>query len=279
MSEPLHVSHTSEVTEDQIDQLGHMNVRFYGANASAGSRSMLQTMGVPGDAVIVDLHTRHHNEQLLGSSLEVRSGLVDVGRGLALYHELRNAATDDLAATFIHVFDRPKLEAPTMVVPEHGRPRSLDLTTDPIETAPSVQTLQELELAMRPRRVLHDDVTAATAAELIWGGLPSEEEQRDWIEDGPNGERMAWATMESRLRINRLAPAGTRIQSFAATTAIERKTTRSTRWVYDLDRGDVLVAFDVVNLAFDINTRRSMLVPADYLEREQRYVRPDFIPS
>jgi len=279
MSAQLSVSHTSEVTEDQIDQLGHMNVRFYGANALAGTRSVLAAMGVPADTAIVDLHTRHHHEQLVGSSLEVRSGLVDVGPGLAVYHELCNAATDDLAATFIHVFDHPKLEAPTMAIPERGRPRSLDLAADPVAAAPSVQALQDLGLAMRPQRVLEADVTAGTAAELIWGGLPSDEEQRDWIEDGPNGERMAWATMESRLKINRLPMAGTRIQSFGATTAIERKTTRSTRWVHDLDQGDVLVAFDVVNLAFDINTRRSMLVPDDYLERERPFFHPEFIPS
>ena len=90
---------------------------------------------------------------------------------------------------------------------------------------------------------------------------------------------MAWATMESRLRINRLPVAGTRTQSFGATTAIARKTTRATRWVYDLDRGDVLVAFDVVNLAFDIDARRSMLVPDDYPTREGSQFHPEFIPS
>ena len=87
---------------------------------------------------------------------------------------------------------------------------------------------------------------------------------------------MGWATMESRIRVNRLPPRGARIQSFGATTAIERKTTRSTMWAYDLAEGDVLVAFEVVNLAFDIDARRSMLIPDDYLAGEQRRFHPEF---
>lgn len=278
MSAQLQVTHTSHVSEDQIDHLGHMNVRFYGANAAAGTRSILDEMGVPARTPIVDLHTRHHHEQMLGTPLEVRSGLVDVGRGLAIYHELRNAADGDLAASFVHVLDHPQLEAPAMAITEHGRPRSLDLATDPISSAPSLEVLQPLGLESRAPSVVDEEVTAATAAGLIWGGPPSEEEERDWIQQGPNGERMGWATMESRLRVNRLPPLGTRIQSFGATTAIDRKTTRSTMWAYDLAEGDVLIAFEVVNLAFDIDARRSMLIPDDYLAAEQRRFHPEFAP-
>ena len=67
MSAELHVTHTSHVTEDQIDHLGHMNVRFYGLNAAAGTRSILEEMGVPAGTPIVDLHTRHHHEEPLDS--------------------------------------------------------------------------------------------------------------------------------------------------------------------------------------------------------------------
>ncbi|MEZ5244767.1 MAG: thioesterase family protein [Acidimicrobiales bacterium] len=278
MSSQLQVTHASQVTEDQIDHLGHMNVRFYGLNAAAGTRSMLKELGVPAGTSIVDLHTRHHHEQLLGTALEVRSGLVDVGRGLTIYHELRNAADDDLAATFVHVLDHPRIEAPAAPIPEHGRPRSLDLATDPIGSAPPLDVLQSLGLEARPPRLVDEEVTPATGAALIWGGPPSEDEERDWIQKGPNGERMGWATMESRLRVNRLPPLGARIQSFGATTAIERKTTRSTMWAYDLAEGDVLVAFEVVNLAFDIDARRSMLIPDDYLARERERFHPEFAP-
>lgn len=277
MTPQLQVTHTSRVTEDQIDHLGHMNVRFYGANAMAGTHAMLGALGVPAGTPVVDLHTRHHHEQLLGTDLEVRSGLADVVDGLAIYHELRNVADGDLAATFVHVLDHPRVEAPVSAIPEHGRPRSLELATDPVGSAPSLEVLQQLGLESRPPRVVDEEATAATGPALIWGGPPPEDE-RDWIQQGPNGERMGWATMESRLRVNRLPSLGTRIQSFGATTAIERKTTRSTMWAYDLAEGDVLVAFEVVNLAFDIDARRSMLIPDDYVADQQRHFHPEFAP-
>ncbi|MFT5202788.1 MAG: acyl-CoA thioesterase FadM [Candidatus Aldehydirespiratoraceae bacterium] len=278
MSAQLQVTHTSHVTEDQIDHLGHMNVRFYGINATAGTHTMLEERGVPAGTPIVDIHTRHHHEQMRGNALEVRSGLVEVGRNLAIYHELRNAADDDLAASFVHVLDHARLEAPVVAIPEHGRPRSLDLATDPVSSAPSLEVLQQLGLESRAPRVVDDEIMAETGVGLIWGGPPPEEHESDWIRQGPNGERMGWATMESRLRFNRHPTLGARIQSFGATTAIERKTTRSTMWAYDLAEGDVLVAFEVINLAFDINSRRSMLIPDDYLASEQRRFHPEFAP-
>ncbi|MFT6393412.1 MAG: hypothetical protein ACJA14_002942, partial [Ilumatobacter sp.] len=33
LADGLAVTHTSTVTADQIDHLGHMNVRYYGVNA------------------------------------------------------------------------------------------------------------------------------------------------------------------------------------------------------------------------------------------------------
>ena len=71
----LAVTHHSTVTEEQIDHLGHMNVRFYGVNAAAGTRALLAELGVGRRrAQVVDLYTRHRREQLLGAELVVRSG-------------------------------------------------------------------------------------------------------------------------------------------------------------------------------------------------------------
>ena len=68
----LRTTHTSTVTEDQIDHLGHMNVRFYGVNAQAGTRAVLG--GLPGwtgrPYLVHDTYTRHHREQLFGTTLD-----------------------------------------------------------------------------------------------------------------------------------------------------------------------------------------------------------------
>ena len=66
----LEVTHTSTVTDDQIDHLGHMNVRFYGTNAQAASNAVVDRLGIdPGRVDLTDVYTRHHQEQLLGASL------------------------------------------------------------------------------------------------------------------------------------------------------------------------------------------------------------------
>jgi hypothetical protein len=80
MSELL-TTHESTVTPDQIDHLGHMNVRFYAVNAQAGTQALLATIPGWGDRphIVHDVYTRHHREQLLGTPLAVRSAVVGAG--------------------------------------------------------------------------------------------------------------------------------------------------------------------------------------------------------
>ena len=285
MSGQLERSHTSEVTADQIDELGHMNVRYYVRNAAAGTQSMIDRLGLPLDTAVVDLYTRHHHEQMLGTQLEVNSGLLEVGGRLGIYHELTNAADGDLGATFVHVLDHPALEAPTVDIPDHGRPRTLELTADPVASAPSLAQVQALGLENRAVRHVDDEdtlggdvVPPAAATGLIWGGLPPDGIERNWIQRRDDGVLMGWATMESRVNIASLPAKGTRIQSFGAVTAMERKTNRMVMWSNDLDTEDLLVVFEVVNLAFDIDERRSMLIPDDVREADKHRLHPEFLP-
>ena len=71
----LTVSHTSTVTHDQIDELGHMNVRWYGANAVAATASLCERLGL-GSPALHSTYTRHHHEQMEGNELEVRSAVL-----------------------------------------------------------------------------------------------------------------------------------------------------------------------------------------------------------
>jgi acyl-CoA thioesterase FadM len=125
LADGLAVTHTSTVTADQIDHLGHMNVRYYGVNARAATRSLF------GRGEIFDIYTRHHREQLLNAKLEVRSGILGVDSGSTrLYHELVNTSTGEIAATFVHRIrsDTPIDSVDTIELPDHGRPRSIDLS-------------------------------------------------------------------------------------------------------------------------------------------------------
>ena len=292
----LTTTHRSAVTEDQIDHLGHMNVRFYGVNARLGGERFIAGLGGSAGLRIepVDLYTRHHREQLLGAPLEVRTGVLGAGAGtIRLYHELVNTDSGELAATFVHRLVARAAEGPApqwppaadlavVELPEHGRPRSIDLEADPVAASPGLDALRDRALAMRHPRVVGveecgpDGVVSATdAAGLFWGGEPLEESMGPVLHDGPDGEQIGFASMETRLVVHRLARHGDRVQSFGATVALADKVSQQAMWVFDVDRGDLLATFEVVNLAFDTVARRAVRIPDDLRVLHQRRFHED----
>lgn len=280
----LAITHHSTVTEDQIDHLGHMNVRFYGENARQGSAALLDEVvaGAPVTFTPVFVYTRHYREQLLGARLAVQSGVAGVGPDeLRLYHELTNEDTGVRAATFVHrlradggaalpadVADRARTRI--IEVPEHGRSRSIDLASDPVASTPDVAVLRARDLAIRrPRTVAamecdeDGNYLRGNAPGLVWGGEPIDRKLPALLHDGPNGERMGWASMETRMAIRRLPRAGDRIESFSAVLGLADKTSHRILWAYDAEAGDLLMTFEIVNLAFDTNHRKPMSIPEE----------------
>ena len=295
----LDITHRSTVTEDQIDHLGHMNVRFYGENSREGSAVVLAEL--TGDASItftpLFVYTRHHREQLLGARLLVRSGVVDVATDeLRLYHELVNEDSGVIAATFVHrlradggaelpadVAERAR--ARVVPIPEHGLARSIDLASDPLASAPGLDLLRERDLAIRrPRTVTPEEcgpdglVLRANAAGLVWGGEPIQRRLPALLHDGPNGEKMGWASMETRIAIRRLPRAGDRIESFSAVVGLRDKTSHRILWAYDRDAGDLLMSFEIVNLAFDTLQRAPMSIPEEIRTVELADLHEDLNP-
>jgi acyl-CoA thioester hydrolase len=297
----LHDTHRSTVTPDQIDHLGHMNVRFYGVNALRGTEAFLERCGTSGASGlrVADVYTRHHREQLLGAELVVRTGVLDVDEDrLRLYHELVEERSDTLAASFVHTLlpasDLDGSVAADVLVhasdrvvalPDRGAPRSISLGTDPLASAPDLEELQARGVAMRsPRTVIADECDEdgthrwSEAPGLVWGGEPLTGSVSPMLHQGPNGEAMGWASMETRLSVRRLPSVGDRIQSFGAVVDLRDKTSQRMQWAFDLDRGDLLVAFEVVNLAFDTGGRRAMSIPDHVRADEQALLHPDLAP-
>lgn len=280
-----------------------MNVRFYGANAGSGTTALLQELngGEPLTLRPVDVYTRHHREQLLGARLVVRSGVLGVNDdGLQLYHELANEDTGALAATFVHRL-RPvdhsgaRSRLPDAVVeaareslvtvPPFGMPRSIALDADPAAVAPGLELLRDRDLAMRKVRSVtpeecdeHGDFIWFYAPGLTWGGEPLDGSMSSLFHEGPNGERMGWASMETRMVVGRLPRVGDRIQSFSAVIGLRDKTSHRIQWAYDIEREDLLVTFEVVNLAFDVARRAPMSIPDPIREFEQAALHDDLAP-
>jgi acyl-CoA thioesterase FadM len=302
MSELL-TTHESTVTPDQIDHLGHMNVRFYAVNAQAGTQALLATIPGWGDRphIVHDVYTRHHREQLLGTPLAVRSAVVGAGPdGLRLHHELAAIDTGTLAATFVHGIsaldegggraplpDRLVAEAADLVIPlpDYATTRTISLDTDLMASSPSLATLRERGLAIRRDRRVgaeecddHGRYRVEVAPMLVWGGEPIGPGHGPMLEETPDGAPMGWATMETRLQFRRLPVAGDRIQSFGAGIAVHDKVTHRIHWTFDVDRGDLLTTFEVVSLAFDIRARRPLPIPEANRRRELAALQPDLAP-
>lgn len=296
----LQTTHRTTVTEEMIDHLGHMNVRYYGVAARAASDAVVRELGGAGDLSVqaVDIYTRHFREQLLDAQLEVRSTVLSHGGGvLRLYHELRNTETDELAASFVHRLEArhgddlvaawpPAADLTIGEVPEHGRPRSIALDTAPLQTAPTLDDVQaDALLAMRRPRTIEDDecradgsYDPAAAPFLLWGGEALEGATGPTLHPGPDGQLVGWATMENRMVIHRLPRRGDRIQSFGAVVEIRDKTTHRVMWGYDLDRGDLLVAFEVVDVALDTVSRRAVPIPEELRGHAEARFRPELLP-
>lgn len=299
----LRVTHTSTVTEDQIDHLGHMNVRYYAANALAGTCAVLSELDGFGERphMVHDAYTRHRHEQLLGAELVVRSAILGADDGgVRIHHELANAATGELAATFVHRAspvdgDVRLLPVPDLAIaaaravavehPAHAPTRTISLDADLRATAPGLATVQERGLAFRkPRRVEAAECDAEgrylveMAPALTWGGEQVEGEAPDHLLETPSGELMGWASMETRAVFGKLPRLGIEVQSFAATVAVHDKVIHRVSWVYDLDSGELLTAFETVSMAFDIRSRRPMSIPDAHRASEEQRLHRDLAP-
>lgn len=144
--------HEAAVGPDEIDSLGHMNMRYYGTRAAAAAQALFARWGwderrlaEEGLVLIAQDSFNHYlKEQFAGATILVEGGVCDVrADGLSLYLELINAKTGDRAATFItrpQLFDRKtraarhfpralldQAEQFIVDVPPYGMPRSIDL--------------------------------------------------------------------------------------------------------------------------------------------------------
>lgn len=301
----LITTHRTSVTEDQIDHLGHLNVRFYGVHACEAARTFAATCGLAeGDGsrlLFADTYTRLHREQLLGAPLEVRTGVLDATEsGLCLFHELANEVTGVAAATFVQQIavadDRGvRLPLPPGVVaaagepvplPDHARPRSIPLDADLLAGAPTLDEVRRRGLALRQPRTIEAQecdgdgaLTDGMEVGLLWGGAPVDGSPYGPLFTGSDGRPLGWATVEHRLVLARRPRVGDKIQSFAAGIGLGDKVSHRMQWAYDLERAEVLCSHAVVNLAFDIEQRRAVAIPDDERARLARLIHPDLAPG
>ena len=105
----------SPVTLDQIDSLGHLNVRYYIARMDLANRQLLEANGVSGDEHTflrrVDTYNKFRREQFNGAVLGtygalIGKGVIGPGGSVPAYFEIRNEETGDVAASFLTATSR-----------------------------------------------------------------------------------------------------------------------------------------------------------------------------
>jgi len=293
------------VADDEIDHLGHMNVRFYGTKAMHATNALAAEYGLTPEAClergvalcVPDTFTRHYREQLAGARLGVRSGVLSARETeLRLHHELVNLDDEEIAATFVHgvrLQDRETRQfrsfpaglaesAQSSVVrwPPYAHPRTLDLDRVPGDL-PLATAIERGLASRKPRFVRADECdddgffVGTRFQELVWGGEPIGQRWHVPLHETDDGVKFGWATMESRLRQFETPRVGTRVQSFGAEVDIARKVSYRHHWVFDLDRARLLCVSSTVNLAFDIAARRSIEIPESIRAELESHHHPD----
>ena len=317
----LEVLHESTVQPEEIDSLGHMNVRYYMTRVDQANRVMLAEIGIQeaSGRVIrrLDTYTRFHREQFAGATLHTLGGLIaiegaDESREVNGYFEIRNPDNNQVAASFIlrsclidvssqQVLDitansansanKDNTSEYSVLVPEHGMPRSLSLND------PARISLEELEAVVgddptpgmmsgRRKNVVHaDDCDTdgrlreevdlmfvlhrpTTGDENELGGPPV---MRD-----SEGRRYSWAMIETRSVVWHRPMEGEIVLSIGADIANGEKWRQSRRWMFAEKTGLLLGISDSVGLCIDLDARRSIPMPLDVIEAIERTSLPQF---
>ena len=148
----MHLLDRSLVRADEIDSLGHMNVRFYGTRVARANAKLMGDYGLDRERLKalglgltpVDTYRRYRHEQFEDAALEVHGGVLQVmPAAIKLFYEVRNPQKGETAATFIVVYalqDRAtrasvpfpaellaRAQADVIALPDYGAPRSLSL--------------------------------------------------------------------------------------------------------------------------------------------------------
>jgi acyl-CoA thioester hydrolase len=280
--------------------------RFGLGDAALGSGRLVQD----------DIYTRYQREQFTGSMLQVKGGVLNASpAGLSMYFEVVNDAKAQIAATFIYntvLIDpvtRDRLPIPASALtaaegarielPEHGRPRTVSLAPPRLDLAYEELAARLGEdgadpMSRRMERVVEADECdehgfLSDGADAMFGGMRHARLDREAMlaamregQWGPmtftsaDGRRFGWATMEMRVVKVTQPRAGDRLTSIGGEIGLASKTRHSRRWTFNMTTGALVSLNDNVNIALDLDARRSIEIPPEHRVGLERRHAPEF---
>ena len=275
----------------ECDAMGHLNVRYYMARVDDGLVALATELGLGSShehrlgrgLVAVEHHVRFHREVLPGAPLVMLAGILEASRfGLHVYFELRDLLLGDPAAAIqaqVRYVGRATREpgplpeeidervAPlTVVAPEHGRPRGIELY--PPRPKPSLDEADELglwEIYRGPVRVAdcdrHGFLTAASFMARLSEGMPSlfaALRGNEPAQTGPALGQRGWAALEYRLVYRSMPQPGDLLCVRSGLRGLGRKTLSLVHWVFEVAAGKAVGTAEAVSTRFDTETRRAL---------------------
>lgn len=292
------------VLPEQVDNLGHMNVRFYGLNAATAAKALLATIGLTPETLtttnvdVVDAYTRHYAEQTEGAPLTIQGGICAADAdAIRMYLEMTNRDTGVVAATFIQkavlldILHRTPLpfsgnvlnaaQTQLVEIPERGMPRSLNL--DPVRTDITASELEQRGLATGMDAVIGPELCDEHGFMILDHpfslhaalGMQMKNITRVPIYDQPGGDRIAGITMESRNVSIETPRAGDWIKSYYGVVHIEGKISQGCRWDANAETGHLVNINTNIDLSFDTTTRRPIDPPENMLASLKKNYHPD----
>ena len=305
----------SIVVDSEIDALGHLNVRFYMERAFNAHSELLKRVGFPADEFTnltvrrVDTYSRFRNEQFTGAPLDTFGGLIvtesSISAGVfSAYFEIRNTDSGDIAANHVMtslVLDtdsKQPVDVPLLMenrseymveVPDHGKPRTLTLTTPKMVSLDEVDALISDEFIPGMMSGKHENVVYAEDCDeegrlredvdlmfVMHRPSPGEENVAfgpPHLRD-PEGRLYSWAMMETRSLVIERPKSGDEIVSLGADVAFGEKWRQSRRWMFVKDTGQLLGVSDSVGVCIDLDERRAIAMPSDVREAIERNCLP-----
>ncbi len=182
-------------------------------------------------------------------------------------------------------------------LPEHGRPRTIDLGSPRLDVAYEALSAR-----------LTDDDSDPMSRRMEWTVRAAECDQHGWLSDardmmfgaprrmdskavaaamregrmgpmtfsGGDGRRFGWASLETRsLKVSQ-PRVGDRLCLIGGEIGLLPKVRHSRRWVFNLTTGALASLSDNVNIVLDLDARRSIEIPPEHRSRLERRYAPEF---
>lgn len=298
----------NQVKPEEIDSLGHMNVRYYMARMESANGGMMAEQGLPYSGAFLrrtDTYTRFMREQFQGATLQTYGQILALTEGGVQTHvEVRNEDKAETAAVFIvttSLIDQKTREtlpvptdfdAPTSALPSYASPRTLSL--DAVNNQVTLEQLDDCIAEVEGGGMMSGKHVATIDADDVDGDgwvredielmfLPYAKMAARQDVQGPpvfhtqEGHRVGWAIMETRnLRFGQ-PKLGDEIAYFSADVGLEEKSRISRRWAFDRQGGELLGISDSVGVCIDLEARRAVPWPDELRAMIERHLQPGLI--